>query len=554
MNSIKQVIFDIFFSEKKEDDDEFATAVKEAGNVYMPYVFDMRLSQADANIPTAREFEIRLLKKLSSACKGTGHINAIPDLDGKVRRIAPFISLKDSLYPHIAFLGAIDYLGFSEHSAKLIPQKAILLGNKLKIPLDLRSNIIVNFPGKWTHTFRHYSYVDILTSYIAEREGRKPEFNLDELKDTVCFVGVTATAEPDIHPSPYESAYPGVGILASLFNGVISDNFITRASKVTNLFILILLGLIIFFATLKSKKFLSLFYLFAILFSFFLLGVALFALLNYWIDIFYPIIVSTVLYLLFTFKKYIAEKHRIEVIENELSIAKDIQRSFLPKAKPPIKGLEIEAKMLTALQVGGDLYDFIEISDTRAGIMIGDVSGKGVPAALYMAKVVSDFKSYAKEGDAKFALVKLNERLIAESSSSLFVTLTYLIFDMDKKTLNFSIGGHLPTIMFREGEEDPILLDLKEGMPLGLMEGEYIENTISMKKGDLFILYTDGVTEAMNAKHQLFGEKRLVDVARRNRALSVSGIVDAIHKEVEIYEGKLPQHDDITVIAVRMKE
>ena len=549
----KQIIFDVFFSEAKKGDDDFARAVKEAGNVYMPYVFDIT-EKEDAPIPIAAGYEARLLAKLASACKGTGHINIIPDIDGKFRRIPPFIKWHNRLYPHIGFLAAANFLGFSRDSIKMVQQRFISLNKKIKIPLDLNSNIIINFPGRWVDTYRHYSYIDVLTSYVAGLEGKKGVLDLEELKDSICFIGITATAAPDIHPSPFESLYPGVGIHASLFNSMIFKKFISRVSRVSNLLILIILGIITFVTTIKSRKLLSFLYLFGMLFSFFLVGVVLFAVFGLWIDIFYPIIASTMLYLGLTFRKYIVEMHKREVIENELSIAKDIQQSFLPKAKPGIEGVAIEAKMLTAHQVGGDLYDFIDISRKKAGVMIGDVSGKGVPAALYMAKVVSEFKSYAKEGLASNAVLKLNDRLVQESGSNLFVTLSYLIFDMEKRTLNFSIGGHLPTLMFREGEEEPRYLDLKEGMPLGLMESSFSDDTIEIKKGDLFILYTDGVTEAMNKRRKMFGTEKLADIVRTNRTRPLRDIVDLIHKEVRIYEGRLPQHDDITVVAIRVDQ
>jgi len=295
-------------------------------------------------------------------------------------------------------------------------------------------------------------------------------------------------------------------------------------------------------------------YLFMLLFSFFAISIILFAFSGLWIDIFYPIIVSTILYLSLTFRKYVGEVHRIELLEKELSIAQNIQESFLPKEKPLIENVSIEAKMLTARQVGGDLYDFVDMSRTKAGIMIGDVSGKGIPAALYMAKVVSEFKTYAREETASGALLRLNDRLVSESGSNLFVTVSYIVIDMEKRVLNFSIGGHLPTIMFRDGIEKPRLLDLKEGMPLGLMEGPFTDETIEIKKGDLFILYTDGVTEAMNRKGEMFDEKRLIDTVSKVRGQGTKEIVDAIHKAVSDYEGRMPQHDDITVIAIRIEE
>ena len=422
----------------------------------------------------------------------------------------------------------------------------------MRINLDTHSNIIVNFPGKWVDTFRHYSYVDILTSYMSALEGEKGIVDLSELKDAICFVGITATAAPDSHPSPFESLYPGVGVHASLFNSMIYRKFISRVSRWTNIIILIVLAFLTYFCTTKSRKLLSLIYIVVLAVAFFVLALLLFFFFGIWINVFYPMTIIFLLYLVITFRKYIFEMHKREVLENELSIARNIQQSFLPKEKPEVTGIELEAQMLTARQVGGDLYDFVTISDKKAGIMIGDVSGKGVPAALYMAKVVSEFKAYAKEENASTVLLKLNDRLVAESGSNLFVTVAYLIFDMEKKIMNFSLGGHLPTVMLRKGEKDARLLDLKEGMPLGLMEGVFSDGNIDIKSGDLFILYTDGVTEAMNAKHEMFGEKQLVDIAKRHRSDGVVQIVKAIHDAVEKYEGKLPQHDDITVIAIRI--
>tara|TARA_B100000315_G_C14120796_1_gene382478 strand:- start:197 stop:562 length:366 start_codon:yes stop_codon:yes gene_type:complete len=119
-------------------------------------------------------------------------------------------------------------------------------------------------------------------------------------------------------------------------------------------------------------------------------------------------------------------------------------------------------------------------------------------------------------------------------------------------SLNFSLGGHSPILMMRDGENELRKLDLKEGMPLGIMEGLFSNGTVDVKKGDIFVVYTDGVTEAMNTKHEMFGDDKLAEIIKKQRSKSIGEIVDVIHDEVSKFEGKAPQHDDITVIAVKV--
>lgn len=548
---VKQIIFDMFFSEKKIGDEGFAEVIKEAGNVYMPYVFSGIVGH-ELDLPLSEEYDALLIDAFDAVCKGTGHINIIPDIDGTYRRIPPFIKYHGRLYPHITFLAAVNYMGLSIDSVEVVPTKYVKIKDDIFVPLDLHSNIIVNFIGKWTETFRHYSYIDILTSYIASLEGNKGVVDLKELKDAICFVGVTATAGPDIHPSPYEYLYPGVGVHASLFNSIIYKKFVSRTSRPVNMLILILLCSVTYFCAMRRRKSQSVFYLVGSVTTFFIFATVLFIITGIWIDVFYPVLMVTLVYLGLTFFKYVTEMQKREVLEKELSIAKDIQQSFLPTVKPKVAGIDLEAKMLTARQVGGDLYDFFDISDKKVGVMIGDVSGKGVPAALYMAKVVGEFKSYAREESLSNALSMLNNRLIAESTSSLFVTLAYIVFDMEKMVSRFSLGGHMPTLMLRPDEKEPRMLDLKVGMPLGMMEGAFEEGSVDIKKGDLFVLYTDGVTEAMNMKNEMFEEEGLIRVVKQHRTDNVGALVEAIHKAVTKYAGKAPQHDDITVIAIKI--
>ncbi len=547
---VKTVIFDVFFSEKKEGDEELAAAVGEAGNVYLPYVFELDRDNPDKTRVYASGYLAPLIDVLKKSFKGTGFINAVPDMDGKIRDIPPFIEYEGVFYPHLSVLAALNDLGYEFDQCRIIPGKKMTGGKDLVIPLDGDSSMLVDYPAVWGKAFRHYSYVDVLQSYLADVTGQEPTLELNELKDTICFIGLTAAATPDTHPSPMEPLYPGIGVHASVYNSVINKTFLRRLNRWWNLLILIVMWMLTAFVTARSRKRFAFLSIFLIMAVYVLLAAAFFWPLGIWMDVFYPLVSIGAVYVIFTFKKYITETQKRELLEKELTIARDIQQSFLPREVPRVGALEVSVKMATARQVGGDLYDMIRFGDNKLGVMMGDVAGKGVPAALFMAKVVSVFKSFAKAGAVAEGLRNVNDRLIAEGSSSVFVTLTYMVLDTEANSLEMAIGGHLPTILV-EPDGNIELLDVAEGMPLGLIESDFSECKRDYKPGSVFVLYTDGVTEAMNLRKEMFGEDRLVELIGNLKGRSAEEIVDAIHEAVVKFAGKASQHDDITVMAVR---
>lgn len=546
----RSIVFDIFFSEPGEYDNDLESAIKDAKNVYLPFVLEIGDRKREAST-IADGYAARNLKSFSLADKGEGHINILPDIDGKFRRVPLLVNWKNKWYPQVSFLASCDYLGFPIRSIKLIPGRYISLGS-VKIPLDDSSNMIINFSGRWDKAYKHYSYYDIVQSYLAPIAGQKPILDLNVFKDKICIVGLTATGTADLHPNPFEPLYPGFGIHAEIFNSIFSKHFIARASKETNLLILIFLVILLTSLTLKTKPIKGLVIL-ALISSFFIvISILLFNIMGLWIDLFYPILILTLLYLSLTLYKYISEWKKRLIMENELNIARKIQESFLPKELPSIEGFHLNVKMLTARQVGGDLYDFIKFDNSKIGIMIGDVSGKGVPASLFMAKVNSEFEFFAKlESKPQKVLSDLNSKLVKESSSNLFVTMFYLIFDMRNNMVEFSNGGHLPVIHLIK-ESDIELLDVSEGMPLGLIDSSYGGKEASFKKGDTFVLYTDGATEAMNKKGEMYGEGRLVSVVKAHSGLSAEGLLQVIEKDIRNFEPKSKQHDDITIIVIKI--
>ena len=548
---VRTIIFDIFFSEGKPEDLGFASSVDKAGNVYIAEVFELDRVHADKAMPHAIGYATSLVTPLESAAKDTGFVNVIPDMDGKVRRIPPFIEYKGKLYPHLTFLAVLNNMGIEFRDIEIIPGKEIRVTKDLVVPIDEDSSMMVDYPDAWGKAFRHYSYVDVIQSYLAGVMGKETSIDLSELKDAVVLIGMTATASSDAHPSPMESMYPGVGVHASVYNSMVKGSFLRRLSRMWNLLILLGMWILTAYVTTHSKKRFAILSIFLILAAYSFVAVSLFVLFGLWIDMFYPLMTIGGIYMLFTFKKYITETQKREVIEKELDIASDIQQSFLPKDIPSVGGSEIAVRMLTARQVGGDLYDVVQLDENRLGVMLGDVSGKGVPAALYMARVVSVFKTFVKDGVAAEVLKKINDTLVAHSRANLFVTLTYMIFDTANNTTDFAIGGHLPTILITpKGEVH--LLDVDEGMPLGMIESDFSGGRFEYEKGSIFIMYTDGVTEAMDADGNMFEEDRLVNLCKSLKEKSPEEIVAAIHRDVLKFAGRAEQHDDITVMAIKM--
>ena len=550
----RTIVFDIFFSERKEGDEALGAAIKKAGNVYVPYVFDIERESPDRKFVTATKYAAPLIDVIAKEVKGSGFVNVEPDMDGKVRRIPPFIQYEGKFYPHLTFNIAINQLGYDFEEIDIIPGKKIVVGKDVEIPLCEDSSVLVNYPAPWGKAFRHYSYVDIIQSYLADITGQKPSVDLGEFKDTVCFIGLTATPSPDAHPSPMERLSPGIGVHTSLYNSIMMKSFLRRMDRWWNLLILVLMWLLTGFVTYKSPRKVAMLSIFLIVVAYLVAAMLLFWPLGIWIDVFYPVVTIGAIYIFVTLRKYMLEIKKREIMEKELDIAKGIQQSFLPREIPSVGGLDICARMVTARQVGGDLYDVIPLGDDKVGVMLGDVSGKGVPAALYMARVVSMLKSIAREGDPAEVMKKLNHRLVSESDSGLFVTLAYAVFDTRNKVVEIASGGHNPTIMM-DPDGNIELLDVEEGIPLGMIEGDYSEIKKEYKPGSIFVIYTDGVTEAMNEDREMFGQERLVDLikflARFLKGCSPKEVVDAVIRAATDFEGKDRQHDDITVMAIR---
>jgi len=236
----------------------------------------------------------------------------------------------------------------------------------------------------------------------------------------------------------------------------------------------------------------------------------------------------------------------------ELEKARDIQEGLLPKKIPQVKGLEVAGAWQPARVVGGDYYDVLKFSDRKLGICIGDVVGKGITAALLMANLQASFRAFAEEGVSPGALCgKLHGVISNNVAQEKFVTFCYCTIDATEHKLTYASAGHCPPLLLRASGE---VIALKEGgTPLGIPPGsDYANTEVQLETGDRLILYTDGLTEAMNAEEQEFGEPRLVELGKRNAGLSATELLEVIRKEVSAYSGGSFQ-DDFTLVVVAVK-
>lgn len=247
---------------------------------------------------------------------------------------------------------------------------------------------------------------------------------------------------------------------------------------------------------------------------------------------------------------YLSELERKKA---ELKIAHDIQMSFLPDRLPEVPGFELAALSVPAKEVGGDFYDAIPLPGGQTALVIADVSGKGVPAALFMALSRTVLRANALvPRSARDAVREANMLIAEDAKSGMFVTLFYAVADPANRTLTYVNAGHNPPLLFRPGGGRPVGLK-GTGIILGVMpEADYGEETVALESGDLVLLYTDGITEAINPDEEQFGEERLIETVTGCLDRPSAEIVDRVRDAVMEFSGDEPQFDDLTLMVLRV--
>ena len=255
-------------------------------------------------------------------------------------------------------------------------------------------------------------------------------------------------------------------------------------------------------------------------------------------------------------RKMEQEHKQLEGIKDDLAVAAHIQQSILPRVFPPfpdcVDKIDIAASMNAAKDVGGDFYDFFRIDDDHIGFVMADVSGKGIPAAIFMAVSRTVIRTTALQGMSPAACISHSNDLIAkESYDSMFVTVFYGIYDIKTGEITYCNAGHnVPCILKKNGEVKP--LPDSTDLVVGILEGfEFTENTCRLEPGETLFTFTDGVSEAMDVNFEMFGDDRLQTTLSEVSLNNCQQIIDAMAADVAAYTEGAEQSDDITMLALK---
>ncbi|MCK4775068.1 MAG: PP2C family protein-serine/threonine phosphatase, partial [Candidatus Krumholzibacteria bacterium] len=250
------------------------------------------------------------------------------------------------------------------------------------------------------------------------------------------------------------------------------------------------------------------------------------------------------------------ETARRESLESELRIAAELQRSLLPERPPQIDGLDLAGWSWPATHVGGDFYDYVEMGPGRLGIVIGDATGKGLPAALLTTECWSVLKALAGDIHSPAELLYRTNNALCNrlGEDGRFVTLFLMVIDMERGVIDYSVAGHNPPILVSADQERTTLLTSRTGFPLGLQKDcRFTDIEVPLTAKDTILLYSDGLTEAEGGDDTRYGEERLADSVRNALDRPLPDLVTAVRNDIENYVGNTEVRDDMTVVGVRFQ-
>jgi len=554
-NGAKKIVFDVIFEESTFEDDIFAQAIADAGNVYLPLVFTFGEKSTQGAVTSSSSILADINKKFLGIIEGKGHINAFVDKDGKVRRVPLFFNYQNTLYPQISFKVACDTLGIDISRVQFFPGK-VVIDNRLSLPVCRAGGLAINYPGKWGEAFKHFSYFEILKSYAQEQKGEKPLLDLSVFKDKVCFVGLTATGTSDVSPTPVGKSYPMLGSQVSIFSSIMTKQLIVDVGFAANALISLIAFFLSLWIALRLTALRALLGNLGLATFIFLIATVLFILFGIWIGLFVPLLIIAMTHVACVSYRFFSEIRKRELLEKELEIARNIQQNFLPDEMPTLDKWEVAAFMQAAKFVAGDFYDVLPLDEKHVGVLIGDVSGKGAPAALIMAKTISLFRVFARE---KISCAQVLEKLTADlygKFAGRFVTSIYLKINKEGDDIIASSAGHEPLLVYRLQNKDKKLeeIDLRSGLPLGVLDqGGYEEVQASLKSGDKLIFFTDGLSEARNKKGKDIDFKQIEKAILETSGQSAQATLEALKTAVFQFSKGAVQHDDITIIVIAKK-
>ena len=256
-------------------------------------------------------------------------------------------------------------------------------------------------------------------------------------------------------------------------------------------------------------------------------------------------------------QKSVVEQERMQ---KEMQVAQEIQHSLLPGKVPEVSGYDIASLYRAAKEVGGDYYDFVSVDEDTLGVVVADVSGKGVPGSLVMTMIRTALRMEARGShSAADVMSRMNDFVTEDMKKGMFVTIFYVILDSKNRVISYASAGHNPMVLFRAETDETFFLNPR-GFPVGislpddsLFRRSIDVEKIKLKKDDMLVIYTDGVTEAMNDDREQYGEDRLLALIKKCGRKSPEEFVDALNEDIKVFTSGFPQNDDITVVAFKEK-
>jgi serine phosphatase RsbU (regulator of sigma subunit)/anti-sigma regulatory factor (Ser/Thr protein kinase)/transposase len=249
-----------------------------------------------------------------------------------------------------------------------------------------------------------------------------------------------------------------------------------------------------------------------------------------------------------------------ERLQKEMQVAQEIQHALLPARFPQIEGYELAAVYRAAKDVGGDYFDFVWIDEDTLGIIVADVSGKGVPGSLVMTMIRTAIRLESRGNQSPSdILARVNDFVAEDVKKGMFITIFFILLDSKQRQISFASAGHNPMILYRQDSQKCYFLNPK-GIPLGLTLPDDISfrdsleiDKLKLKKDDLLVIYTDGITEAMNNRSELYGNDRLIEFIKTHSQLSPDEFAAALDQDLASFTGNAPQNDDITLVVIKEK-
>ena len=516
--------------------------------------------------PHLRHFAgtLRSLEQLDAAARGHGLLSVDPS-GGVVRRVPLLASVNDVLTPALS----IEVLRIATQIPAFVavgePDRVTGIGiGDVFIPTNADGSV-------WVHFGLHDE--DRFVSATDVLHGR---IDPEQMRGKIALIGATGLGLLDYQTVPTGQRIPGIEIHAQILENIFDDSLLQRPGYLANMerMLLLISGLILILAVPAVRPRIAAL-IYAVLIAGLLTGG--FA-LYYWqrmlVDVAWPVAVSTILFGVMltgtlaeadrqrrTLRQALqAERESAARAAGELEAAQRIQMGMLP---PPSANFYADARFsLQALiepakLVGGDLYDFFKLDGDRLFFMVGDVAGKGLPASIFMAVSKALYKSTALRmehgADIGEVMRAANAEIARDNPEMLFVTVFAGILDLRTGELNWCNAGHDPPFCLRPGQNAPVKVEGDAGPPLCVIEGyAYLPENYRLLPGEALCLFTDGVTEAMNAGDELYGKQRLFTVLKSSfGATDAIQIVNAVRDDVRAFVKDMERSDDLTILALR---